>query len=202
MIPAIRRAASRRRNSGVVTFDNAANDAAGAGTVTINMVTGAGACAIVFAAGNLTNGATVDGVAMTLLGKTSNAAMYIAFGLTAGSHTFVITRGTGGTSFITTVVSYVGAVSAMGFSTGSGSSNSPILNYDGPGGLAVAGFDISAGSSEIATITSTGDVRVRIRRTTANAMILADSITVPISLSTPSSNSWTSIGVRLIPGSA
>ncbi|WIC40228.1 minor tail protein [Gordonia phage Holliday] len=168
----------------------------GSSTTSVNLTVAANATIIVFVAGNTTNAARVDGVNMSLVGKTSNAAMYYATGLAAGSRAIQVDRSTS-SGHIVTAVSYTGVSSVSGGVTASGTSNTPSGTPTGSGGRTLVGFDFSAGSAEIDSVTSNGEVRVKYRRTTGNCLAVADRAGSPVTLSTPASGSWTSIAVRL-----
>ncbi|QKY78396.1 hypothetical protein SEA_BARSTEN_41 [Gordonia Phage Barsten] len=195
MIPGVRHRATRRRSTGVITFDNVAT-AEGSATTTLNLTTGSNATIIVFVAGDITNAARVDGVAMTLIAKTSNAGMYYATGLSAGSHT-VQTDRNGSTGHIVSALSYLGVTTVSGGTTNSGSGTSLSASAAGSGGIVVAGFDLASGSSDIANVTSNGVIRVRYRRTTGNCQVVADLNASPVTASNSYGSGWTSIGVRL-----
>ncbi|WNM69739.1 minor tail protein [Gordonia phage Crater] len=168
----------------------------GSSTTSVNLTVAANATIIVFVAGNTTNAARVDGVNMSLVGKTSNAAMYYATGLAAGSRAIQVDRSTS-SGHIVSAVSYTGVSSVSGGVTASGTSNAPSGTPTGSGGRTLVGFDFSAGSAEIDSVTSNGEVRVKYRRTTGNCLAVADRAGSPVTLSTPASGSWTSIAVRL-----
>lgn len=170
--------------------------AEGLSTTSLNLTVGANATAIVFVAGNTTNAARVDGVNMTLVAKTSNAAMWFATALAAGTRAIQVDRSTS-SGHIVSAVSYTGVSQVVGGVTASGTSTTPSGTPSGSGGRVLVGFDFSAGSTEIDSVTSDGDVRVKYRRTSGNCLAVADRAGPSVSLTTPSSAAWTSIAVRL-----
>lgn len=178
-----------------IKFDNVAI-VEGSATTNFDLTVGANATIIVFVAGNVTNAARVDGVPMTLVGKTGNAAMYYATGLAAGARNVQVDR-SGSSGHIVSAVSYTGVSAVVGGALGSGTSAAPAGTPTGSGNTAVTGFDFSAGSAEINNVTSNGTLRARYRRTSGNCLAVADRQATPVQLSTPSSGSWTSISVWL-----
>ncbi|AYR02848.1 minor tail protein [Gordonia phage Gaea] len=195
MIPGVRFRATRRRPSGLITFDNS-TVLDGSATTSFGLtVGGSNATIIVFAAGNLTNAATVDGVAMTLIGKSSNAAMWAITGLAAGARNVVVTRAAA-TSYIVSAMSYLGAASFAGGVVNSGTGTAMSSAPTG-GQLKVAGFDFSSSSADFAGITTDGTQRVKYRRVNGNNVLVADKPTGPIGATLVGSSSWTSIGVSL-----
>ncbi|QOI66859.1 minor tail protein [Gordonia phage Bosnia] len=168
----------------------------GAATTNVNLTVGAGAAIIVFAAGNVTSAARVDGVAMTLVGKTSNGAMYGITGLAAGARNVQVDR-SGSSAHIVAVLSYTGVSTITGGALGSGSGNTPSGTPSGSGHLAVVGFDFGVSSGDVGSVVSNGNLRQLYRRTAANALAVADKDTVPVTITNPTGGSWTSIGVWL-----
>ncbi|AMS03839.1 hypothetical protein SEA_BAXTERFOX_29 [Gordonia phage BaxterFox] len=168
----------------------------GAATTNVNLTVGAGAAIIVFVAGNVTSAARVDGVAMTLVGKTSNAAMYGITGLAAGARNVQVDR-SGSSAHIVAVQSYTGVSTMTGGATGSGSGTTQSGSPSGSGHLAVVGFDIGLSSGDIGSVVSNGSLRQLYRRTSGNALAVADRGAVPVSITNPTGGSYTSIGVWL-----
>ncbi|AMS03188.1 minor tail protein [Gordonia phage Herod] len=168
----------------------------GAATTNVNLTVGAGAAIIVFVAGNVTSAARVDGVAMTLVGKTSNGAMYGITGLAAGARNVQVDR-SGSSAHIVAVLSYTGVSTITGGALGSGSGNTPSGTPSGSGHLAVVGFDFGVSSGDVGSVVSNGNLRQLYRRTAANALAVADKDTVPVTITNPTGGSWTSIGVWL-----
>lgn len=164
----------------------------GASTTNFNMTVGANGTILVFAAGNVTTGARVDGVAMTLLAKTSNAAMYVATGLAAGSRNVQVDR-SGSSSYVVTAAAYTGVSNVTGVVTGNGSGTTLSLTPSGSGALAVAGFDFGVSSGDMANVASNGNLRQVYRRTASNAAAIADKATPPVTLTNPTGGSWTGI---------
>lgn len=195
VLPAPRFRTTRKWQANNVQFDNAAT-AEGASTTTINLTTADAATIIVFVAGNVTNAARVDGVPMTLVSKTANAAMYYATGLAAGNHV-VQTDRSGSSGHIVTALSYTGVTSVTGGALSSGTGTSLSGAPSGTGGWALVGFDFSSGSADIANATSNGSIRTRYRRTTGNCLAVADHVVSPVTLANSYGGSWTSIGVWL-----
>ncbi|UUG69815.1 hypothetical protein SEA_CLAP_29 [Gordonia phage Clap] len=169
----------------------------GSATTNVNLTVGALSPAIlVFVAGNLTTAARVDGAAMTLIGKTSNAAMYAMAGLAAGARNVQVDR-SGSSAHIVAVSSYTGVSTVTGGATGSGSGNTPSSTPSGSGHLAVAGFDFGVSSGDVGSVVSNGNLRQLYRRTAANALAIADKGSAPVTLANPTGGTWTSIGVWL-----
>lgn len=195
MIPGVRHRATRRRSTGVVTFDNS-TVVEGASTTSFNLTVGAGATLIVFAAGNLTTGATVDGVPMTLIGKTSNAAMYAATGLPAGSRAVQVGRDAA-TGYIVSAVSYTGAATVSAGVMTSGSGLTAAVTPPGGGTRAVVGFDFAASSTDFTNAATDGSTRVKYRRVNGNNVMVADKPSAPVTATFTGTPNWTAIGVWL-----
>ncbi|AYR02933.1 minor tail protein [Gordonia phage Stultus] len=195
MIPGVRHRATRRRPTGTVAFDNSLV-VEGAATTNVNLTVAAGATIIVFAAGNVTTAARVDGVAMTLIGQTSNAAMYAATGLAAGARNIQVDR-SGSSSYIVAAASYTGATAVAGGALGSGSSTTPSGTPAGSGSRAVVGFDIGVASGDMPSVVSNGSIRQLYRRTSGNVLAIADRTAAPVTLTNPTGGSWTTIAAWL-----
>ncbi len=195
VLPAPRFRTTRKWQANNVLFDNSLV-VEGAATTNVNLTVGAGAAIIVFVAGNLTTAARVDGAAMTLIGKTSNAAMYAMTGLAAGARNVQVDR-SGSTAHIVAVLSYTGVSTVTGGALGSGSGTNPSSTPSGPGHLAVAGFDFGVSSGDVASVVSNGNLRQLYRRTAANALAVADRAAIPVTITNPTGGSFTSIGVWL-----
>ncbi|QXO13125.1 hypothetical protein QLQ78_gp28 [Gordonia phage Jojo24] len=195
VLPAPRFRTTRKWQANNVLFDNSLV-VEGSATTNVNLTVGAGAAIIVFVAGNLTAAARVDGVPMTLIGKTSNAAMYYATGLAAGARNVQVDR-SGSSAHIVTVLSYTGVSTATGGATGSGSGTSQSGAPSGSGHLAVVGFDIGLSSGDVGSVVSNGNMRQLYRRTSGNALAVVDRAEVPVTITNPTGGSYTSIGVWL-----
>ncbi|AXQ60653.1 hypothetical protein SEA_ALI17_37 [Gordonia phage Ali17] len=195
VLPNARYRAQRKYQANNVAFDNS-TVLEGAATTNTNITVGAGATIIVFAAGNITNAARVDGVAMTLVGKTANAAMYYATGLAAGARNVQVDR-SGSSSYIVAVMSYTGVTTVTGGVLGSGSGTTQSASPSGTGGLAVAGFDIGLSSGDVGSVVSNGNIRQLYRRTSGNALVVADKPVPPIEITNPTGGSYTTIAVWL-----
>ncbi|QDH93194.1 minor tail protein [Gordonia phage Zipp] len=195
VLPNARFRTQRKYQANNVAYDNS-TVLEGAATTSTNITVGAGATIIVFAAGNVTTAARVDGVAMTLVGKTANAAMYYATGLAAGVRNVQVDR-SGSTSYIVSVLSYTGVSVVSGGVLGSGSGTTQSGSPSGTGGLAVVGFDIGLSSSDVGLVTSNGAIRVLYRRTSGNALVVADKPVPPVEIANPTGGSYTTIAVWL-----
>ncbi|QNJ58012.1 hypothetical protein SEA_JKSYNGBOY_38 [Gordonia phage JKSyngboy] len=196
MIPGVRFRASRRRQVGGIGFDQSIV-VEGSATTSVNITVPAAATVIVFVAGNVTNAARVDGAAMTLIGKTSNAAMYAAVGLAAGARNVQVDR-SGSSAHIVNVVSYTNVSSVVGGATGSGSGTTQSGSPTGAGHLAVVGFDISLSSSDVGSVTSNGNLRQVYRRTSGNSLALADRTETPVTITNPTGGSYTTVAAWLV----
>ncbi|AXH46490.1 minor tail protein [Gordonia phage RobinSparkles] len=177
-------------------FDNATSLENSGSTTTFNLTVGAGAALIVFAAGNATTGARVDGVSMTALASTSNGIMYGITGLSAGVKSIAVDRSSTG-SFVICAASYTGVTNISGVVTGSGSNASPTISPTGSGGIVVGGFDFTA--SNIATVGGVDNLRAAYRRTTGNCAAISDRLVAPVGLTGTGAtgNNYTAIGARL-----
>lgn len=195
VLPAPRFRTTRKWQANNVLFDNSLV-VEGSATTSVNLTVGAGAAIIVFVAGNLTAAARVDGAAMTLIGKTSNAAMYGITGLAAGVRNVQVDR-SGSSGHIVGVFSYTGVSTVTGGELGSGSSNTPSGTPSGSGHLALVGFDFGVSSGDVGSVVSNGSLRQLYRRTAANALAVADKDSAPVTITNPTGGSWTSIGVWL-----
>ncbi|QGJ95823.1 minor tail protein [Gordonia phage EMoore] len=195
VLPNTRYRAQRKYSANNVAYDNS-TVVEGSSTTSINLAVGEGAAIIVFVAGNLTNAARVDGAAMTLIGKTANAAMYAITGLAAGVRNVQVDR-SGSSSHIVSAVSYTGVTTVTGGSLESGSGTTPSNTPAGSGGLAVAGFDFGVSSGDAASVVSNGNLRQMYRRTASNALAVADRAAAPVAITNPTGGAWTSIGVWL-----
>lgn len=195
VLPNARYRAQRKYQANNVAFDNS-TVLEGAATTSTNITVGAGATIIVFVAGNVTNAARVDGVAMTLVGKTANAAMYYATGLAAGARNVQVDR-SGSSAHIVSVLSYTGVTTVTGGVLGSGSGTSQSATPSGTGGLAVAGFDVGLSSGDVGSVVSNGNIRQLYRRTAANALVVADRAAAPVEITNPTGGSYTTIAVWL-----
>ncbi|URC17658.1 hypothetical protein SEA_TARDUS_42 [Gordonia phage Tardus] len=195
VLPNARFRTQRKYQANNVAFDNS-TVLEGSATTNTNITVGAGATIIVFAAGNVTNAARVDGVPMTLVGKTANAAMYYATGLAAGARNVQVDR-SGSSSYIVTVMSYTGVTTVTGGVLGSGSGTTQSGSPSGTGGLAVVGFDIGLSSSDVGSVVSNGAIRQLYRRTSGNALVVADKPVPPVEITNPTGGSYTTIAVWL-----
>ena len=195
VLPAPRFRTTRKWQANNVLFDNSLV-VEGSATTNVNLTVGAGAAIVVFVAGNLTNAARVDGVPMTLIGKTGNAAMYAITGLAAGARNVQVDR-SGSSAHIVAVQSYTGVSAVTGGATGSGSGTTQSGAPSGSGHLAVVGFDIGISSGDVGSVVSNGNLRRVYRRTPANALAVADKDTAPVTITNPTGGSYTSIGVWL-----
>lgn len=195
VLPAPRFRTTRKWQANNVQPDNSLV-VEGSATTNVNLTVGAGAAIIVFVAGNLTAAARVDGVAMTLIGKTSNGAMYGMTGLAAGVRNVQVDR-SGSSAHIVAVLSYTGVSTITGGALGSGSGNTPSGTPSGSGHLAVVGFDFGVSSGDVGSVVSNGTLRQLYRRTAANALAVADKDSTPVTITNPTGGSWTSIGVWL-----
>ncbi|AMS02430.1 minor tail protein [Gordonia phage SoilAssassin] len=137
VLPAPRFRTTRKWQANNVQPDNSLV-VEGSSTTNVNLTVGAGAAVIVFVAGNQTAASRVDGVAMTLIGKTSNAAMYGITGLAAGARNVQVDR-SGSSAHIVAVLSYTGVSTITGGALGSGSGNTPSGTPSGSGHLASSG---------------------------------------------------------------
>ncbi|QCG77775.1 hypothetical protein QLQ77_gp29 [Gordonia phage Reyja] len=196
VLPAPRFRTTRKWQANNVLPDNSLV-VEGSATTNVNLTVGALSPAIlVFVAGNLTTAARVDGAAMVLLGKTSNAAMYAMTGLAAGARNVQVDR-SGSSAHIVSVLSYTGVSMITGGVLGSGSGTTPSSTPSGAGHLAVAGFDFGVSSGDVGSVVSNGNLRQLYRRTAANALAVADRAETPVAITNPTGGSWTSIGVWL-----
>ena len=195
VLPAPRFRTTRKWQANNVQSDNSLV-VEGSATTSVNLTVGAGAAIIVFVAGNLTAAARVDGVAMTLIGKTSNAAMYAMTGLAAGARNVQVDR-SGSSAHIVAVLSYTGVSTVTGGALGSGSGNTPSGTPAGSGHLAVVGFDFGVSSGDVGSVVSNGNLRQLYRRTAANALAVADKDAAPVTITNPTGGTWTNIAVWL-----
>ncbi|AMS02504.1 minor tail protein [Gordonia phage Bjanes7] len=195
VLPAPRFRTTRKWQANNVQPDNSLV-VEGSSTTNVNLTVGAGAAVIVFVAGNQTAASRVDGVAMTLIGKTSNAAMYGITGLAAGARNVQVDR-SGSSAHIVAVLSYTGVSTITGGALGSGSGNTPSGTPSGSGHLAVVGFDFGVSSGDVGSVVSNGNLRQLYRRTAANALAVADKDSAPVTITNPTGGSYTSIGVWL-----
>ncbi|AMS03031.1 hypothetical protein SEA_LEONARD_39 [Gordonia phage Leonard] len=195
VLPNARFRTQRKYQANNVAFDNS-TVLEGSATTNTNITVGSGATIIVFVAGNVTNAARVDGVPMTLVGKTANAAMYYATGLAAGARNVQVDR-SGSSAHIVAVLSYTGVTTVTGGVLGSGSGTTQSASPSGTGGLAVAGFDIGLSSSDVGSVVSNGNIRQLYRRTSGNALVVADKPVPPIEITNPTGGSYTTIAVWL-----
>ncbi|QGJ93594.1 minor tail protein [Gordonia phage MelBins] len=195
VLPNARYRTQRKYQANNVAFDNS-TVLEGSSTTNTNLTVGAGATIIVFVAGNVTNAARIDGTPMTLVGKTANAAMYYATGLAAGVRNVQVDR-SGSSAHIVSVLSYTGVTTVTGGVLGSGSGTTQSASPSGTGGLAVAGFDIGLSSGDVGSVVSNGNIRQLYRRTSGNAMVVADKPVPPIEITNPTGGSYTTIAVWL-----
>ncbi|QBZ72715.1 minor tail protein [Gordonia phage GodonK] len=184
-----------------VTYDNSTYSD-GSGTTNLSLTVVANSTIVVYSAGSQLSAATVDGNAMTFVthGSSGESTMYVMHGVSAGSHSIQTTR-SGSSGHIVSATSYTKTGSVITHSnatTSSGTSVTPSVSPAGSNGIVVGGFNFGASSGEIGSVTSNGDLRVRYRRTSGNCLGVSDRSSTPITLTTPSSGSWTAIGIRLV----